>query len=165
MKPKPSSRPSASAAPEKFLRRALMKSGRYYQSGDLFYQRLWRDRLQAIGFRVYHVERLEHHPVWHIRLRATLTAQAYLLLSRPAKERLLSKADLLEQQVKAEVQRLGREIGPGIASDCLQLQRQGNYWRITFVWEAGRPGLWLQAPDKPSAFSSAVQLWLSRIRN
>ena len=43
---------------EQLCREIMLKAGRYYQSPDLFYHRLWRERLQGIGFRVYYVERI-----------------------------------------------------------------------------------------------------------
>lgn len=80
---------------EKFLVRILLRCGAYYQSGDLFYQRLWHQRLTQIGFRVISVEKLPYHHIWDARAYGTLTSQSYLLLTKPVAKAHSSAPDLL----------------------------------------------------------------------
>jgi hypothetical protein len=58
---------------ENLLEKILRRCGAYYQSGDLFYQRLWHQHLSRVGFRVISVEKLPYHELWDIRLFGSLT--------------------------------------------------------------------------------------------
>ena len=89
------------------LRAILRRGGAYYQSGKLFYQRLWRQELIRIGFRVISVEKIIHHHLWEIRLGGTLTAQTYLLLSTPG-GKVAKDKDVLVQKLRAEVRRIAQ---------------------------------------------------------
>jgi hypothetical protein len=74
------------------------RRGGYYHSAESFDHDLCRDRLREIGFRVIFVERLPHHPVWEICLRGNLTAQTYLLVTKP-----MSKANACAPEARGAV--------------------------------------------------------------
>jgi len=91
------------------LKQLLRKCGRYYQAGDLIYHRLWREKFRQLGFRVIAVEKLDCHHVWDIRLRGSLSAQSYLLLSKPVPNRALAgEKNLQEEQLKAEIKQFAK---------------------------------------------------------
>jgi hypothetical protein len=154
-------KPSAGLKLEGVLRNA----GKYFQPADLFYQRLWWQRLRQVGFQVISVERLEAHPVWDIRLRGTLAAQAYLLVSKPASHKVMASDEMLEAQLKAEVQRIAQEMGPAIKTDSISVDRNGQYLRVAFLWSPGKPGLLMRKTKKPEAFTFLIRPWLRQVRN
>ena len=79
----------------------LTRYGRYRTTGALFYHRQLRQRLAEIGFRVITIERLATHPVWRIRLKANLTAQANLLRGQPVWDRFGPQSRYwMERQLK-----------------------------------------------------------------
>src|ERR1700687_5147408 len=96
------------------LRRILRRCGAYYHSADLFYQELWEQRLAQIGLRVLRVQKLPYHQVWDIRLRGTLSAQAYLLLSKPVPRQLVGSQELIPRQLRSEIQEIAKDLGPPI---------------------------------------------------
>ncbi len=150
---------------ESLLRKVFLRCGHYYQSGELFYQRLWRQRLRQIGFWVNSVEKRDAHHLWDLRLRSTLSAEAYLLLSRPAPKTLLKATDLLEKQLQADIRQIGSEFGVPIPRDSVSVSRHGIYYRVAFLWPKGQPGIWLQATKKSDAFSFLMRPWLRQTRN
>jgi len=152
-------------AKDHFLQRILCRCGAYYHPGDLFYQELWKQRLSQIGFRVLSVEKLWLHEVWDIRLCGNLTVQTYLLISQPAAKQDLYATEPLLKPIRAEIQRLARELGPPIKSDCLNVVRSGAYFRVTFIWPVGRPGRLLKKEKKAEAFSFLIRAWVRRNRN
>src|SRR5215470_4918572 len=99
---------------ERFLIRILLRCGAYYQSSDLFYQRLWHQRLSQIGFRVISVTKLPYHQLWDIRMYGTLVAQSWLLLSRPVSKPHLSTEDILLKRLHTEIQRVAKDLGAPI---------------------------------------------------
>jgi hypothetical protein len=149
---------------EKLLKNILRRCGAYYQSGDLFYQRLWQQHLHQIGFRVISVEKLPYHGLWDIRLFGTLAAQSYLLLTKPV-PKPLSTHDLLLLQLRWEVRQIAKGLGARIQRDCLHIARKGAYLRLTFIWPRGKPGRWVKPERKAEAFSFLIQRWLRRNRN
>lgn len=147
------------------LLRILGRCVAYYQSGDLFYQRLWHQRLSGIGFRVTSVEKLPYHEIWDIRLYGTLAAQSYLLLTVPVSKPHFSANDIVLKQLHTEVQRIAGDLGAPIARDCIHVGRKGAYFRVTFIWRLGRPGRWVKPEKKAEAFSFLIRPWLRRNRN
>ena len=147
------------------LKGIMLRCGRYYQSGELFFQRLWRERFRQLGFRVTRVEKHECHHLWEVRLCGTLTAQSYLLLSKPVPSKWLNAADLLERQLNAEVRRVAQELGPPIKGAEIMVTRTGACFRVIFLWSEGEPGLLLRKEKKADAFRFLIRPWLRRIRN
>jgi hypothetical protein len=142
-----------------------MQTGRFYLPVAHFYHRLWRDHLQEIGFRVIHVEKLEEHPLWVIRVRSTASAQLHLLASAPATAHFMAAEDPLEHQLQAEVLRMGKTWGPAIRKTELSLARQGAYCTIAFLWPVGKPGRLARQAKTPNAFSFLMRTWLKKSRN
>jgi len=126
---------------------------------------LWRDRLREIGFYVISVERLPHHPVWEIRLRGSLAAQTYLLVTKPVPKANALADDLLVPQLKAEVRQIAQGLGKPIKRDCVGVTRSGAYFRVSFLWPLGRPGMLVKQEKKTEAFSFMIRPWLRRSRN
>jgi hypothetical protein len=126
---------------------------------------LWREPLGQIGFRVIAVERLPHHPVWEIRLRGTLTTQAYLLVTKPMTKARSAATDPLLAQLKSEIQQMAKDLGSSIKSDCVSVARNGAYFQVTFLWPLGKPGLLLQKQKKAQPLSLLIRPWLRRNRN
>ena len=153
------------ACPERLVKKIMLKAGRYFQPADLSYQRCWRDRLRQIGFSVMSVERLPEHPVWDIRLRGTLAAQTYLLVSKPAKKQIVDNDNLLLEQLRTEVQQIAKQLGAPIKADCLTVERKGTYVRLAFVWPLGQAGILRRTDKKPDPFAFLIRPWLRRIRN
>ena len=147
------------------LKKVLRRCGAYYHSADLFYQELWKQRLVNIGMRVLSVERLPYHPVWYLRLCGSLRPQTYLLVSKPVPAKLVWAEDLLSKQLESEIHDMARDMGPPIRRDCLSVLRTGNYFRVSFIWPLGQPGLWLKPEKKPEAFSFLIRPWLRKNRN
>ena len=150
---------------ENLLKKILRRCGTYYQSGDLFYQRLWHQHLSRIGFRVISVEKLPYHQLWDIRLFGSLKAQSYLLLTKPVAKRYLWAKDLLLKQLHLEVQQVAKDFGAFIRRDCIHVARKGAYLRVTFIWPLGKPGRWVKPEKKAEAFSFLIRSWLRRSRN
>jgi hypothetical protein len=147
------------------LQRILRCAGAYYHSADLFYHEIWKQRLEQIGFRVRSVEKLPYHQVWEIRLRGTLSAQAHLLLSRPAPKRLAGSQELLLGQLRSEIQEIALDFGPPVKPDCISVARNGRYIRAGFIWPPGKPGLLLTKNKKAGSFSRLIRPWLHKKRN
>src|SRR5262245_14492518 len=109
--------PAPSEPPrDKLVEKVMRQAGTYFHPADFFYHELWRDRLREIGFPVISIERLPHHPVWRIRLRGTLAAQTFLLITKPMPKRNAWATDPLLAQLKSEIQRLAKEMGKAIKS-------------------------------------------------
>ena len=149
----------------KSLQTILHQSGAYYQSGDLFYQRLWYQRLSQVGFRMISVGKLPHHELWDIRLYGTLASQSYLLVTKPVPKRYASSQDLLVKQFQTEIQEIAKDLGAAIRRDCIQVDRKGAYFRVIFIWPVGKPGKWVKPERKAEAFSFLIRPWLRRNRN
>ena len=150
---------------DKLLIKILRRCGAYYHSADLFYQELWMQRLANLGLRVISLERLPYHPVWDVRLRGSLSAQIYLLVSKPSPPKLAESKDPLCKQLESEIHQMAKEMGLPIKKDCLTVIRTGPYFRASFVWPKGKPGLWLKQDKKPEAFSFLIRPWLRKNRN
>ena len=150
---------------DKFLSRILLRCGAYYQSGELFYQRLWRDRLRAVGFRILLVRKLAIHDVWELRVCGSLTSQTYLLMSKPVPRKLLWSKDLLTKQLQAEIHLIAQDLGLPIKRDCITVTKTGAYFRAAFIWKKGKPGMLLKQGSNPEAFSFIIKPWLKRNRN
>ena len=148
-----------------FLRNILRRCGTYYRPAELFYQELWKERLHQIGFRVISVEKLPYHHIWETRLCCTLTAQTYLLVSKPLPKRYASAKELLPKQLQSEIQQIAKDLGPPIKSDCINVARSGAYFRVSFIWPTGRPGRLLKIEKRAEAFSFLIRPWLRRNRN
>lgn len=148
-----------------FLERILRGCGAYYQSGDLFYQRLWHQLLGHIGLRVISVEKLQYHDLWDIRCYGTLATQSYLLLTIPVSKPNLCAKDIVLKQLRAEIHRIAKDLGAKIRRDCIHVSRKGAYFRITFIWPLGKPGRWVKPEKKAEAFSFLIRRWLRRNRN
>ena len=148
-----------------FLQKILRRCGAYYHSGELFYQELWKERLSQIGFRVISVEKLPYHHVWDIRLCGSLTAQTYLLVSKPVFKRYAGSKELLLKQLRLEIQQIAKDMGPPIKTDCVGVSRTGAYFRASFIWPVGKPGLLLKKEKKAEAFSFLIRPWLRKNRN
>ena len=119
-----------------------------------------------MGFRVISVERIQHHPAWHVRLRGTASARNHLLLSRPLKKWPKDEeTDLILLQLKAEMQRIVAELGPQIKSDYITVMREGTFFSISFIWPVGTTGLLLRQQPKPDAFKLLIRPWLKTNRN
>ncbi len=146
------------------LDRILRRCGMYYHSGALFYQELWRQRLNNIGFRVTSVKKLPYHHVWDVRLYGNLTVQLYLL-SLPVPVKLGWPGDLLPKLLAREIQRIARDLGPPIKSDCVSVVRTGAYFRVAFIWPLGKPGSWLKQEKPAEAFSLLIRPWVRQCRN
>lgn len=147
------------------LEKILRHCGAYYQSGDLFYQRLWYQHLGNMGFRVIAVTKLSYHELWDIRCYGTLVAQSYLLLSIPVSKPHFSAKDIVLKQLCAEIQRIAKKLGAPIRRDCIHVDRKGAYIRITFIWPLGKPGRWVKPEKNAEAFSFLIRPWLRRNRN
>ena len=153
------------AKQDRQLARILLQCGRYYQPGELFFHRLWREHFRHLGFRVTAIEKLDCHHLWDMRQCGTLTAQSYLLLTKPVPHKLLNAPDLMERQLKAEVQHMAHEWGPSVKRDEITVVRTGAYFRVSFLWPEGEPGLLLRKEKKPHAFPFLIRPWLRSIRN
>ncbi len=147
------------------LLKILRRSGAYYHPGALFYHELWAQRLANLGLRVISIERLPYHPVWDLRLRGTLSAQTFLLASKPSPKKLCGAQDLVCVQLTSEVRQMAKDLGCRIAWDCLSVIRTGTYFRVSFVWPLGKAGIWLKREKKPAAFTFFIRRWLRKCRN
>jgi hypothetical protein len=147
------------------LARILRRCGAYYHSADLFYQELWKQRLVNIGLRVLRVEKLKWHHVWDLRVCCNLTAQTYLLVSKPVPKRYLGTHDVLLKQFRSELQEIANELGAPIKRECITVVRHGAYLEASFIWPLGKPGLLLKTQKRPETFSFLISPWLKRSRN
>ena len=150
---------------QKSLQAILRGCGIYHQSADLFYQRLWHERLDQIGFRVTSVTKKPYHHVWIIGMYGTLTAQSYLLMTKPVAEQHLSTNDVLVKQLQIEVQQIAKSLGSRLRRDHIHVDRKGAYFKVIFVWPLGRPGRFYTLPKQADAFSVLIRPWLRRNRN
>jgi hypothetical protein len=148
-----------------FLKNILHRCGAYYHSADLFYQELWKQRLVGIGFRVLSVEKLPYHHVWDIRACGGLSAQTYLLVSKPVPAKLAWSEDPLPKQLESEIHQIAKDLGLAVRKDCLNVVRTGRYFRASFIWPMGKPGRLLKQEKKTEAFSFLIRPWLRRNRN
>jgi hypothetical protein len=152
------------------LKPFLMKYCRYVESGQFFYHHRLQERLAALGLRTISIERFDVHPVWQIRARASLEAQAKLLLgksfkgNRPA---TWASGKLIEARVKEELRAILRQLGPGVKAEEINVVRHGGYFQMVFVWPLGKPGMWRPRPKQPHPLqvSVVVHRWLRRQRN
>ena len=106
-----------------------------------------------------------YHHGWEIRLCSTLSAQAYLLLSKPIAKQSFDEKELLERQLRSEIRIIAKELGLPIKRDCLDVWRTGQYFRAAFIWPKGKPGQLLKKEKQPSAFSFLIRAWVRRNRN
>ncbi len=150
---------------DKLLEQIMRRCGAYYHSGRFHFHELWRDRLREIGFYVISIERLPHHPVWEIRLRGSLAVQTYLLVTKPVPKAHASAPDLLVPQLKSEIRQIAKDLGKPIKSDCVGVTRSGAYFRLSFLWPLGKPGLLLKQEKRTEPFSFLIRPWLRRSRN
>ena len=147
------------------IRTLMLRYGRYYVSPDLFYQRLWYERLREIGFVVTCLEKLDAHHVWRIRLRGTLKAQAHLLVSKPAGKKVMDCEDPMTKQLELEVRRIARDLGGPIPGDHLEIERTGKCFQIAFIWRFGTPGRLFRTEKKPDGFGFHIRAWTRQNRN
>ena len=147
------------------LARILRHSGAYYQSGDLFYHRLWQLRLMQIGLRVISVTKLPYHELWDIRCYGTLASQSYLLLTIPVSKPCFCSMDIVLKQLCVQIRRIAKDLGAPIRLDCIHVVRKGAYIRITFIWPLGKSGRWVNPEKKAEAFSFLIRRWVRRNRN
>ncbi|MHB8519954.1 MAG: hypothetical protein ACYDH9_04275 [Limisphaerales bacterium] len=150
------------------MRKFLARFGVYRVPRGLFYHRQMWQRLTVIGFRVLSIERLATHPVWRIRLKGTLAAQADLLLSQPPSIRVCARSQhWLEQQLKEWMQKILKHLGQAVPSGEIVVVRSGTYIQVTFVWPMGGPGVLAASPKHghPLQVSLVVRRWLRWQRN
>ncbi len=152
-------------ANDRLLNKTMRQCGAYYHPPDLFFQELWKQRLVNIGFRVILVEKCSLHHVWVIRLRGSLTAQTYLLVTRPVPKRYVGTPDVLLKQLRCEIQAIASDMGPPIPTNLVNVTRTGAYFQVSFIWARGKPGLLLKKEKRTTAFSLLIKSWLGRIRN
>ncbi len=165
MSARKSQSPRSTQQTDKLLKRILQRCGAYYHSADLFYHELWKQRLANIGFRVLSIEKFPYHHVWRIRVCGSLSAQTYLLVSKPVPKKLVWSEDRLTKQLESELQRIANDLGPPIKKDCLGVSRTGQYFRLSFIWPKGKAGCLLKKEKRPEAFSFLIRPWLRRNRN
>jgi hypothetical protein len=165
---KPNSRIGTASWPkinDRLLNKILRRCGAYYHPPDLFYHELWKQRLVNIGFRVLSVEKLPYHHVWDMRVCGGLETQTYLLVSKPVPGKLAWSKDLLPKQFESEIHQIAKDLGLAIKRDCIGVVRNGNYFRVSFIWPVGKPGLLLKKDKKAEAFSFLIRPWLKKNRN
>lgn len=150
---------------DRLLQGIMLKCGGYFGSGKLFYQRLWRDWLIRLGFRVISIEKLDCHHLWELKLCGTLTAQSNLLLSIPVPAKSLNKPELLELQLQSAIRDIASELGPPIKRDEITVARTGAYFKVILIWPRGEPGLLLRKEKRPDAFRFLIRPWLRTVRN
>jgi len=64
--------------------------------------------------------------------------------------------NLQEEQLKTEIKQFARELGCPINSDCIQVARNGAYFRLAFIWPRGQPGQLSPKGKKPHAFTFLI---------
>jgi hypothetical protein len=94
-----------------------------------------------------------------------LTAESYLLVTKPVAKRHLWTKDLLLKQFELEIRQIAQELGAAIPRNSIQVERKGSYFRAIFIWPLGKPGRWVKPEKKAEAFSFLIQPWLRRNRN
>lgn len=144
----------------------MERFGRYETQHGLFHHRQIQRRLAHYGFRVVSINRDDCHPVWRVRLRNTIDAQLALLLTRK-RWKGRGKAELLHRRLKQVLCEVLAEIGPRVEARDIDLMREGRYIQASFVWKAGRPGLWLPAVARPTPMQVSLTLlrWIREQRN
>jgi hypothetical protein len=150
------------------IRKFFARFGRFRAPSGTFYHRQLRDRLTEIGFQVLSVERVDSHPLWRIRLKASLKVQAHLLISQPAGLFDLSKSHgLLERQLTKYIHRILNQLGQPVRKDEIVVVRSGAYVHVAFVWPLGTPGVVGRAPKEhhPFQVSLVLRRWLREQRN
>src|SRR5436190_1917567 len=151
------------------IKKFFARYGYYRAHGGTFFHRQLRQRLIDIGFKVLSVERLETHPVWKIRLKGNLGAQANLLMSQPAGHSYLANpSHLLERQLAARIQRILKLLGKSVRCDEIVVVRSGTYFQVAFVWPMGRPGVLGRSVGQgthPYQVSMVLRRWLRHQRN
>ena len=152
------------------LKPFLAKYGRYVEPGQFFYHRRLQERLAALSLRVISIQRFDEHPVWQIRARAPLDAQAKLLLGKSYKGHrpdCWASGKLIEARVKEELRSILKQLGPGVKAEEINVVRHGGYFQCVFVWPLGKPGILRPRPAKPHPLqvSVVVHRWLKRQRN
>ena len=128
-------------------------------------ERLWKQHFNNLGFRVILIEKFDCHELWRVRLRRSLSAQSYLLLSKPVPAKWANSPDLQEKQLMAEIHRIAQDMGLPIKRDCLSVSRTGAYFQASFLWAKGQPGLLLRSEAKPNAFAFLIRPWLKLLHN
>jgi hypothetical protein len=123
------------------LQRILRRCGAYYHCPNLFYQELWKQRLVQIGFRVLSIEKLPYHDVWDVRVCMKLSSQTFLLLSKAVAIQHALSTELLIKQLRSEIRQIGKDLGAAIKKDCITVVRSGAYFRASFIWLRGTPGV------------------------
>jgi hypothetical protein len=148
----------------------MAKYGRHVEPGRLFFHLRLRERLEALGFRVISIQRLDAHPVWELRVKGSLDAQTKLLLGkshsgkRPAS---WGSLEVIEQRLKAEMHTILKSLGRAVNADELNVVRYGGYFQVVFVRPMGQPGKWYAQPQRPHPLqvSGVVQRWIKAQRN
>src|SRR5690348_9338567 len=95
------------------LKPFLMEHGRFVERSQDFYHRRLYERLSALGLRVITIQRFAAHPVWQIRARASLGAQAKLLLGKSYKGHRTAgwgSGQLLERRLKEELRSILKQL-------------------------------------------------------
>ena len=153
------------------LKPFLLKYGEYIEPGQLFYHRRLEERLAGLGLRVTSVQRFAEHPVWQIRLRAPLEAQAQLLLGKPYKGHrpaCWASGKLIEARLKEELRLILKQLSPpDVKAEEINVVRHGGSFQCVFVWPVGKPGLWRPRARQPHPLqvSTVIRRWLKRQRN
>ena len=129
-----------------------------------------QEHLEPLGFKVISIERGLVPAVWRLRLKATLQAQAHLLLGRTYRARTLSRTKLTEHLtawLKAELRSLLVDLGRGKRSGKLVVAGRGACFEANFVLPVGSPGLWRPTWGRAHPFRvpGIVQDWLKPQRN
>ena len=73
--------------------------------------------------------------------------------------------NLQEEQLKTEIKQFAMELGCPINSDCIQVARNGAYFRLAFIWPRGQPGQLSPKGKKPHAFTFLIRKWLRQVSN
>jgi hypothetical protein len=153
------------------LKPFLLKYVAYIEPGQFFYHHRLEDRLAGLGLRVISIQRHEAHPVWEVRAKASIEAQAKLLLGKSYKGHrpaCWASGKLIEARVKEELRSILKQLSPqGVKADEINVVRHGGYFQLVFVWPLGKPGIWRPRPKQPHPLqvSLVVRRWLKRQRN
>jgi hypothetical protein len=149
----------------------LMKYCRYVEPGHFFYHRRLEERLAGLGLRLISIERFDEHPVWQVRTRAPLEAQAKLILGKSysgKRSASWGSKEVIEERLKAELRSILKQLSPpDVKAEEIQFVRHGGYFQMVFVWPLGKPGVWRPRPKQPHPLqvSLEVRRWLRRQRN
>ncbi len=145
---------SMSEEAEGALAKLLANYSQYYLSGRFFYHWQLALRLREIGFKVLSIEKLSTHPVWRIRLKQVHCRYTFLWVYR-----------LLEPKLKAEIQRILKDLRRGVKAQEIAIVNNGMYFAIAFVWPVGRGGFWQPEPKPPHAIPPVLHRWLKQQGN